>query len=92
MGAANLLWSLENESRFCAVVAVSAFSTFREAAYERIGRISRTGRLAQYLARPFTEIAYRYFKWRCGPDLDTANPNRHCELITHSHPVDPRTG
>ena len=74
MGAAILLQSLENESRFCAVVAESAFSTFREATYERIGRISGTGRLTQYLARPFTEIAYRYFKWRYGPDLDTANP------------------
>ena len=31
MAAAILLQSLENESRFCAVVAESAFSTFREA-------------------------------------------------------------
>ena len=74
MGAAILLQSLENESRSCAIVAESAFSTFREATYERIARITRTGRLALYLACPFTEIACRYFKWRYGPDLDTANP------------------
>ena len=74
MGPAILLQSLENEGRFCAVVAESAFSTLREATYERIGRMTGTGRLAQYWARPFTELAYRYFKWRYGPDLDTASP------------------
>ena len=57
MGAAILFQSLENESRFCAIVAELAFSTFREATYERIGQITSTGRLAQYLARAFTEIA-----------------------------------
>jgi dipeptidyl aminopeptidase/acylaminoacyl peptidase len=74
MGAAILLQALENESRFCAVVAESPFATLREAGYERIGRITRTGRLAPYLARPFSEVAYWYFRWRYGPDLNTANP------------------
>src|SRR5580765_4363488 len=34
MGAAQLLQSLETETRFCAVVAESSFSTFREIAYD----------------------------------------------------------
>lgn len=74
MGAAILLQSLQNESRFCAVVSESPFATFREAALERIGRITRTGGLAPYIAWPSSEVAYRYFQWRYGPDLNTANP------------------
>ena len=38
MGAAQLLQSLEVEKRFCAVVAESSFSTFREIAYDRMGQ------------------------------------------------------
>jgi len=58
MGAGNSLAVSGNESRFCAVVAESAFSTL------------------------FTEIAYRHFKCRYGPDLDTANP---IDIASRSH-------
>src|SRR5690242_9331386 len=36
MGAAQLLQSLQAEPHFCAVAAESAFSTFREIAYDRV--------------------------------------------------------
>jgi uncharacterized protein len=38
MGAAELLQSLQEDTRFCAVVAESPFSTFREIAYDRMGQ------------------------------------------------------
>jgi dipeptidyl aminopeptidase/acylaminoacyl peptidase len=44
MGAALVLESLGSESRFCAVVAESAFSNFRSVAYDREGYFVGAGR------------------------------------------------
>jgi uncharacterized protein len=61
MGAALLLQSLKGQPEFCAVVAESPFSDFREIAYDRVGQYFRTGPwLGRSLLRPIVEIAFTY--------------------------------
>jgi hypothetical protein len=71
MGAAQLLQSLETEPGFCAVVAESSFSTFREIAYDRVGQFFQTGPwLGRSILRPIVEAAFLYSQWKYG--LETA--------------------
>jgi pimeloyl-ACP methyl ester carboxylesterase len=71
MGAAQLLQSLEMEPGFCALVAESSFSTFREMAYDRVGQFFQTGPwLGRSILWPVVEAAFLYSQWKYG--LETA--------------------
>jgi uncharacterized protein len=80
MGAALVLESLRSESRFCAVVADSAFSDFRSVAYDREGYFIGAGRfgMERFVGRTVgllpAEIGLLYARWRYGVDLRRANP------------------
>ena len=75
MGGAELLRSLVAESGFCAVIAESAFATFREAAYDRLGQVFSTGSwLGRTLLRPALGLGTAYTRLRYGVDLAQANP------------------
>lgn len=77
MGAALVLQSLAVERRFCAVVADSAFSSFRAVAYDRVGYYVHLGRwFGQTAGRLPVEIGLLYAKWRYGLDLRDANPEK----------------
>lgn len=75
MGAAQLLQSLGVESHFCAVVAESSFSTFREIAYDRMGQRFGTGPwVGRTMLRPVVEIALLIARIRYHVDLTQASP------------------
>jgi pimeloyl-ACP methyl ester carboxylesterase len=75
MGAAQLLQSLAVESRFCAVIAESSFSNFREIAYDRVGQFFHTGPwLGQTAFRPAIETAFAYGRWKYHLDLTQVSP------------------
>lgn len=75
MGAAELLQSLEVETRFCAVVAESSFSTFREIAYDRMGQPFGLGRwVGRIVLRPLVEIAFLRARWKYGLDMTGISP------------------
>jgi len=77
MGAAGLLQSLQSEKRFCAVVAESPFSSFREIAYDRIGRFFHAGPwLGRTILRPVVEIAFIDARWKYGLDFEQVSPER----------------
>jgi pimeloyl-ACP methyl ester carboxylesterase len=75
MGAALLLQSLKEETRFCAVVAESPFARFQTVAYERAASYIRMpawfGRTA---LRPIVDFALLYTRKKYGVDFRTANP------------------
>jgi uncharacterized protein len=61
MGAAQLLQALAVEPNFCAVIAESPFSTFREISYDRVGQFFDTGAwLGRTVLRPTVEFAFLY--------------------------------
>src|SRR6202012_2082334 len=65
MGAAGLLQSLNGETRYCAVVAESGFSSFREVSYDRVGQFFHTGPwLAESLLRPVVDGSFLYARWK----------------------------
>jgi alpha-beta hydrolase superfamily lysophospholipase len=75
MGGAELLRSLDAEHGFCAVVAESAFATFREAAYDRLGQQFSTGAwLGRTLMRPALVMGLEYARFRYGIDFTKADP------------------
>lgn len=75
MGASQLLQSLETESRFCAVVAESPFSTFREIAYDRMGQPFRLGPwVGRTVLRPLVEIAFLRARWKYGLRMGQISP------------------
>jgi pimeloyl-ACP methyl ester carboxylesterase len=80
MGAALVLESVRSDSRFCAVVADSPFSTFRSVAYDREGYFVGAGRfgLERIVGRTVgllpAELGLLYARWRYGVDLQRANP------------------
>ena len=77
MGGAELLRSLDAEHGFCAVIAESAFATFREAAYDRLGQQFYTGPwLGRTLFRPALIFGIAYARMRYGIDLRRADPAR----------------
>jgi hypothetical protein len=82
MGAAILIQSLGSEKRFRAIVAECSYSSFREAAAERIPRL--TG-LPRWFGWPILEAGFLYARLRHGVDLRSASPE---EVIrTASTPV-----
>ena len=75
MGGAELLRSLDAEHGFCAVVAESAFVTFREAAYDRLGQQFSTGPwLGRTVLRPALVFGMAYVRLRYGIDFRKADP------------------
>jgi predicted alpha/beta-fold hydrolase len=77
MGGAQLLNSLTAEPGFCAVVAESAFSSFTEAAYDRLGQEFGTGPwLGRTLLRPAFDAGLIYARIKYGVDLTKSSPER----------------
>jgi alpha-beta hydrolase superfamily lysophospholipase len=77
MGAAGLLQSLQSEKRFCAIVAESPFSTFREIAYDRMGQFFHVGPwLGRTILRPVVELAFIDARWKYGLDFEQVSPER----------------
>ncbi len=82
MGAAQLLQSLQGESRFCAVVAESPFSSFREIAYDRMGQPFQVGPwLGRTLLRPLVDIAFLRARWKYGLRMADISPE---SAVAHS--------
>ena len=77
MGAADLLQSLTQEPRFCAVIAESPFATFREVAYARFGGPFHTGPwLGRTFFRPTVDVGFLYVRIRYGLNMEDASPER----------------
>jgi hypothetical protein len=82
MGAAQLLQSLAVEPHFCAVVAESSFSTFREIAYDRMGQRFGTGSwVGRTVLRPLVEIALVVARIKYHVDLAQASPE---DAVAHT--------
>ena len=83
MGAAELLQSLQEETRFCAVVAESPFSTFLEIAYDRMGQPFHMGPwVGKVPLRPLVEIAFLRVRWKYGFDMRRVSPE---DAVARSH-------
>jgi len=83
MGASQLLQSLQTESRFCAVVAESPFSTFREIAYDRMGQPFHLGPwVGRTVLRPLVEIAFLRARWKYGLRMGEISPE---DAVAKSH-------
>jgi uncharacterized protein len=77
MGAAELLRSLDAEHGYCAVVAESVFSSFREVAYLRMGQWFGVGSwIGRTVLRPAVDIGFFYARLRYGIDFGQASPIR----------------
>jgi uncharacterized protein len=75
MGAAQLLQSLSSGAQFCAVIAESSFSTFREIAYDRMGQPFHLGPwVGRTFLWPVVEIAFLRARSKDGLDMDNASP------------------
>ncbi len=75
MGAALVLQAAHRENDFCAVVAESPFSTFRQVAFDRVGYYIGLGPwFGRTVARPLVEIAFLYARARYHINLQDANP------------------
>ena len=75
MGAAVLLQTIAKEPGFCAVVAESSFSSFREAAYIRLGEEFHAGPwLGRTVLRPAVETGLVYARLKYGVNLALASP------------------
>lgn len=76
MGAGEVLESLSTEAGFCAVVAESPFSSFREAAYDRMGQQVGEGPwVGRTLLRPAVEFGMLYARVKYGVNLGEARPD-----------------
>jgi len=77
MGAAQMLQAAGRESRFCAVVAESPFSTFREIAYDRMGQFFHAGPwVGRTLLRPVVEVAFWQARHRYGMNFEQVSPDQ----------------
>jgi uncharacterized protein len=75
MGAAVLINALPREERLTRIVAESPFTTFREAAYDKLaGRAGIPRWLAHLAFRPIGEVAFLYVRWRYGFNLHATRP------------------
>jgi uncharacterized protein len=80
MGAAILLQSLATHPGFCAVVAESTFSSFQEAAYDRLGQLVGSGaRAGRTILRPALEFGLIYARLKYGVNLALDSPERGAE-------------
>jgi len=76
MGGAILLQSVKT-TPFCAVVAESPFSSFREVAFVRAGQIFHAGSwIGRFALRPAVELAFLYGRATRGVDLANASPEQ----------------
>jgi uncharacterized protein len=76
-GAAILLQSLQNESRFSAVAAECSFATFREVAYDRGGQLIRSNDFAgRTIFLPAIQAAFLTASWKHHLDFDQINPQK----------------
>jgi uncharacterized protein len=83
MGAAQLLQSLATAPGFCAVVAESAFSNFREIAYDRMGQPFHLGPwVGRTVLRPLVEIAFLRARLKYGLRMEQASPE---EVVAATH-------
>ena len=71
LGAAILLESLQDETRFRAVVAESSYFDFPSIAHERIARALPRG--LKWIAFPFVESGLAWARWHDGTDLRNAS-------------------
>jgi uncharacterized protein len=86
MGAGELLRSLEVERGYCAVVAESVFSSFREVAYDRMGQWFGSGpRLGRTVLRPAVDFGFVYARLKYGVNFSQASPLR--AVSANSTPV-----
>jgi pimeloyl-ACP methyl ester carboxylesterase len=68
---------------FCAVVAESPFSTFREIAYDRMGQPFHAGPwVGRILLRPVVEIAFLRVHWKYGLDTQRVLPE---DAVARAH-------
>ena len=77
MGAGQLLQSLAAGAQFCAVVAESSFSDFREIAYDRMGQPFHLGPwVGRTILRPVVEVAFLRARWKYGLDMQQVSPEK----------------
>jgi uncharacterized protein len=77
MGAATVLDALPRQPAFCAVVAESGFSSFRETAYLRMGQTFGTGPwLGRTFLYPTVEAGLIYARLKYGVDLADSSPKK----------------
>ncbi len=82
-GAALMLQSLAEETRYCAVAVEDAFSTAREMSFERVSGPLHLGNwFGKTLGRPMIAIAQLYAKQRYGIDLLQPSP---LKALVHSN-------
>lgn len=75
MGAAELLQSLAAGAQFCAVIAESSFSNFREIAYDRMGQPFHLGPwVGETILRPLVDVAFLRARWKYGLDMEQVSP------------------
>lgn len=75
MGAAELLQSLEDGAQFCAVIAESCFSNFREIAYDRMGQPFHLGAwVGRTILRPVVEVAFLRARWKYHLNMEDVSP------------------
>jgi uncharacterized protein len=75
MGASQLLQSLDTGTHFCAVVAESPFSNFREIAYDRMGQPFHLGPwLGRTILRPVVEVAFLRARWKYKLNMEVISP------------------
>ncbi len=87
MGAGQILQSLKTEPGFCAVVAESPFSSFREASCDRIGGWFRAGPpigpwLGRTVLHPVVDFGFLYVRWKYGINLAQDDP---AQAVAASH-------
>jgi pimeloyl-ACP methyl ester carboxylesterase len=75
MGGAQLLQSLASGTHFCAVVAESSFSNFREIAYDRMGQPFHLGPwVGRTILRPIVEVAFLRARWKYNLNMQAISP------------------
>jgi uncharacterized protein len=83
MGAAQVLQSLQASTPCCAVVAESAFTNFREIAYDRMGQPLHLGPwVGRTVLRPLVEIAFLRARWKYGLDMERVSPE---DAVARTH-------
>jgi len=77
LGAAILLQAASQDPRIRAVVAESAFASFREVAYDRLARRLGAGDwLGRFVLHPIIDAGFCYVRLRYDVDLEQASPVR----------------
>jgi alpha-beta hydrolase superfamily lysophospholipase len=78
MGGAHVLQIVDGPNPLCSAIAEAPFATFREVAYDRVGRyVSVRDWLGRWVLRPAVEVGFLTARLRYGLDLDLADPAGH---------------